>query len=179
MILYLRRFTGDFACSCFWKDVEATFFRFLGGIGGPLFPGRIVLLAPNLARPRPAAPPGAPTRPACGMPGLWIRQVFFKCFMQGLSENKNKKCRSSRQHQKTQFGRTPSRKQGINCLSFTTFLFQALRCTCRVQNPNMQRAGRVGTAQGGRRGRATLGGTRCRHFGRLGSQQPLWPSSAL
>ena len=35
-----------------------------------LFSGRIVLLAPNLARPRPAAPPGAPTRPARGMFGF-------------------------------------------------------------------------------------------------------------
>ena len=51
--------------------------------------------------------------------------------------------------------------------------------TCRVQNPDTQRAGRVGTAQGGRRGGATLGRTRFRHFGRLGSQQPLWPPSAL
>ena len=40
-----------------------------------MFPGRIVLLAPNLARPRSAAPPGAPTRPARGMSGFWIRQV--------------------------------------------------------------------------------------------------------
>ena len=51
--------------------------------------------------------------------------------------------------------------------------------TCRVQNPDTQRAGRVGTAQGGRRGGATLSRTRCRRFGRLGSQPPLWPSSAL
>ena len=40
-----------------------------------MFPGRIILLAPNLARPFPAAPPGAPTRPACGMSGFWIQQV--------------------------------------------------------------------------------------------------------
>ena len=40
-----------------------------------MFPGRIILLAPNLARPRPAAPPGASTRPARGMSGFWIRQV--------------------------------------------------------------------------------------------------------
>ena len=47
--------------------------------------------------------------------------------------------------------------------------------TCRVQNPDTQRAGRVGTAQGGRRGGATLGRTRCRHFGRLGSHRPSGP----
>ena len=39
-----------------------------------LFPGRIIMLAPNLAR-RPAAAPGAPTRSARGMFGFWIRQV--------------------------------------------------------------------------------------------------------
>ena len=41
------------------------------------FPGRILLLAPNLARLRPAAPPGAPTRPARGISGIWVRQVVF------------------------------------------------------------------------------------------------------
>ena len=51
--------------------------------------------------------------------------------------------------------------------------------TCRVQNPDTQRAGRVGTAQGGRRSGETLGKTRCRHFGGLGTQPPLWPSGAL
>ena len=63
----------------------------------------------------------------------------------------------------------------INCLLEISLCF----CTYRVQNPDTQQAGSVGTAQGGRRGRATLGRTWCRHFGRLGSQQPLWPSSAL
>ena len=47
------------------------------------------------------------------------------------------------------------------------------------KNLDTQRAGRVGTAQGGRRGGATLGRTRCRHFGRLGSQLPLWPLRAI
>ena len=79
LILFLRRFTYGFTCSFFWRDVEATILRFLGEYGGPLFPGRIVLLAPNLARPRPAAPPGAPTRPARGMSGFWIRQVEKIC----------------------------------------------------------------------------------------------------
>ena len=64
-----------FACSCFWRVVEATFLRWLRKYGVFLFPERIVLLAPNLARPRPAAPPGAPTRPARGMFGFWIRQI--------------------------------------------------------------------------------------------------------
>ena len=41
------------------------------------------------------------------------------------------------------------------------------------------RVGLVGTAHGGQRGGATLGRTRCRHFGGLGSQAPLWPSSAM
>ena len=43
-----------------------------------LFSSRIILLAPNLARPCPAAPPGAPTRPARGMSGFWIRQVSHR-----------------------------------------------------------------------------------------------------
>ena len=78
LILFFRRFTWDFACSCFWRDVEATFLRCLGRYDGPLFPWRTVLLAPNLARPCPAAPPGAPTRPARGMSGFWIRQVYIR-----------------------------------------------------------------------------------------------------
>ena len=39
-------------------------------------PARIVLSAPNPARPRPAGPPCAPTRPARGMSGFWVRQVI-------------------------------------------------------------------------------------------------------
>ena len=42
-----------------------------------MFRGRTVLLASSLARPRPATPPGAPTRPARGMSGFWIRQVII------------------------------------------------------------------------------------------------------
>ena len=41
------------------------------------------MLAPNLARPLPAASPGAPTRPARGMSGFWIQQVYigFRLFV--------------------------------------------------------------------------------------------------
>ena len=42
-----------------------------------MFPGRIILLAPNLARPRQAAPPGARTPSARGIPRFWIRLVPF------------------------------------------------------------------------------------------------------
>ena len=42
------------------KSLTRRFLRCLGGNVGHLFPGRIILLAPNLARPRPAALPGAP-----------------------------------------------------------------------------------------------------------------------
>ena len=105
LILFLRRFKWDFACSCFWRDVQATFLRCLGGYGGPFVPGRIVLLPRNLARPRPAAPPGAPIRPARGMSGFWIQQVTlefvcpcFRRFVQDSSprfSGKNKKGRLS------------------------------------------------------------------------------------
>ena len=46
-----------------------------------MFPGRIVLLAPNLARPRSAASPGSPTRPARGMSGFLIRQVISRTIL--------------------------------------------------------------------------------------------------
>ena len=52
--------------------------RFFGTYDGALFPGRIVLLTLNLALPLSAAPPTSPTRPARGMSGFWIRQVYFK-----------------------------------------------------------------------------------------------------
>ena len=58
------------------EKITETFLRCLGAYGGPLFPGRIVMLAPNLARPRPAAPPGASTQTVRGMSGFWIRQVL-------------------------------------------------------------------------------------------------------
>ena len=65
-----------FRCLCPSEDVEVTFCGFFGVYGGLSLPGRIILLAPNLARPRLAAPLGAPTRPARGMPEFWIRQVW-------------------------------------------------------------------------------------------------------
>ena len=37
-------------------------------------------MALNLVLPRSAAPPGAPTRPARGMSGFWLRQVVFDAF---------------------------------------------------------------------------------------------------
>ena len=45
------------------RNVKASSLPFFGNCDGPLFLARIVLLAINLARPRSAAPPGAPTRP--------------------------------------------------------------------------------------------------------------------
>ena len=45
-------------------------------VQGAFFPGQIIQFAPNSARPRPTAPPDAPTRPARGMSEFWIRQVF-------------------------------------------------------------------------------------------------------
>ena len=47
------------------------------GNEGRLSPERIALSASRPARPRPAAPPRAPTRPARGMSGFWIRQVIL------------------------------------------------------------------------------------------------------
>ena len=43
-----------------------------------MFPGRTGLLARNPARPRPAVPLGAPTRPARGISGFWIRQACLE-----------------------------------------------------------------------------------------------------
>ena len=49
--------------------------RCFGGYEGRLSPGRTIPSASRSARPRPAAPPCAPTRPARGMSGFWTRQV--------------------------------------------------------------------------------------------------------
>ena len=75
--VFLHRFRKHFACSCFWRDVRATFLRCLGGYEGRLSPGRTVLSSFSPARRRPAAPPCAPTRIARGMSGLWTRHSIL------------------------------------------------------------------------------------------------------
>ena len=55
-----------------------------------MFPRRTGLLAPNPARHRPAVPPGAPTRPARGMSGFWIRQVRIRLFV--LPKSRSEQC---------------------------------------------------------------------------------------
>ena len=72
LILFLRRFTVDFACSWRWT----TFLRFVEGYR-LLFPERKVSLTPNLTRPRLAASPGASIRPTRGISGFWVRQIQF------------------------------------------------------------------------------------------------------
>ena len=56
-----------------------------------LFPRRTVLLANSPARPRPATPPCAPTRPARGMSGFWARQVRYEldcsCFRKDVQDS--------------------------------------------------------------------------------------------
>ena len=66
-----------FACSCFWGNVQVTCLRCFRRYGGGLPSRQTVLLAPRSARPCPATPPFAPTRPARGMFGFWTRQVIF------------------------------------------------------------------------------------------------------
>ena len=48
--------------------------------------------------------------------------------------------------------------------------------TCRVKNPDTQRAGRVGAAHSGQWGGAKLGKQSCRHYGRPRRQPSLYPS---
>ena len=60
---------------CFWRVVQETCLRCLGRYEGRLSPGRTVLSASRPARPRPATPPCAATRPARGMSRFWTRQV--------------------------------------------------------------------------------------------------------
>ena len=60
---------------CFWRVVQATCLRCFSGYEGGLSSRRPDLLAPSPARPRLAAMPCAPTRPARGMSGFWTRQV--------------------------------------------------------------------------------------------------------
>ena len=66
----------SFACSCFWRYAHATFLPVLVRYTALMFPSRTCLLALNSARPHPAVPPGAPTRPDRGMSGFWIRQAI-------------------------------------------------------------------------------------------------------
>ena len=54
---------------------KETCLRCHGGCGGRLSPGQTILSASRPARPRPAVPMCAPTRPARGMSGFWIRQI--------------------------------------------------------------------------------------------------------
>ena len=75
------RFTLDFACSCFWRVVQAICSRCFGGYEGGLFPGRTVLSASSPDRPRPFALPCAPLRPAHGMFEFWTRQVCQRLFL--------------------------------------------------------------------------------------------------
>ena len=78
LILFLRRFLHMISLvRASGKTLKRHFFDSLEGAVDICFFGRIVLLAPNFARPRLAAPPGAPTRPARGMSGFWIRQVIL------------------------------------------------------------------------------------------------------
>ena len=74
-LVFLHPFTLGFACSCFWRDVQEICLRCIRGYEGRLSPGRTVLSASRPARPRPAAPPCAPPRPACCMSGVLNRQV--------------------------------------------------------------------------------------------------------
>ena len=57
------------------ETLKRRVFDAFGKYDGPLFSGRIVMLVLNLARVRPAASPGSPTRSVRGMSGFWIRQV--------------------------------------------------------------------------------------------------------
>ena len=87
VVVFLHRFTWDFACSCFWGDIQKTCLRFLGEYERRwtnISPGRTVLSASVPARLRPYAPPCASTRTAHGMYGFWNRQVVqdrcVRCF---------------------------------------------------------------------------------------------------
>ena len=58
-----------------------TFSRCLGGYGGLLFPERIVLLAPNLARPLPAAPQASRPDPPVVCPGFGFDKLSKQVFI--------------------------------------------------------------------------------------------------
>ena len=69
LVVFPHRFQLDFACSCFWKEVQAMCFPCFGGYEGRLSPGRTVLSAPSPARPPP--PHNAPrTGPLGVCPGF-------------------------------------------------------------------------------------------------------------
>ena len=86
VVVFLHRFKWDFACSCFWRGVQATCLRCLGGYEGHLSPGRTVLSTSRPARPRLAAPPYARIRPTRGMSGFWIRQVPINKIWHNLTD---------------------------------------------------------------------------------------------
>ena len=75
VIVFPHRFTWDFACSCFWRNVQEFCIRCLGGYEGCLSPVRTVMSVSHPARPRLADPLCASTRPARGMSMFWTRQV--------------------------------------------------------------------------------------------------------
>ena len=83
------RSTYDFACSCFWGEVQAMCPRCLGGCEGRSSSGRTVLSASSPDRPHPAASLCAPTRLARGMFGFWIRQILgYALHEKGLQRQK-------------------------------------------------------------------------------------------
>ena len=77
LVLLLWYFSGWATFVFNQRDVQTTCLRSLGGYGGPLSPGQTILLVSSPARPRLAAPPCAPTRPARGRSGFWIRQIIL------------------------------------------------------------------------------------------------------
>ena len=81
VILFPHSVYMGFRLFVLWRDVQAMCLRCFGGYEGRLSPGRTVLSASNPARPRPAALPCAPTRPARGMFEFWVRQIFNICEM--------------------------------------------------------------------------------------------------
>ena len=117
------RFKWDFSYSCFRGVVQASFLRCIGGYEGRLSLGRSVLSAPRTARPRLAAPPCAPTRPARDMSGIFPGHALHE---KGL------------QRQKGGVPLVGSQEQRV---------LLVLR-TCRIQNPDTPSGG-IGRRAGG------------------------------